>query len=921
MNRPIGKLDGSTKNSSAAAAATSLSASTSTSTSHIPVPVNSSSRNTPTKTATTTTTTTTTPLGTPSKGASRLQRRSFSGSAPAPSTTAPMSRLKKRSSGFNLKKAWQMAGDDDHVANLLVDSPSPAPRPPSTGIPVFRRETDSSAASNGLNAASNTAAAAAAAATVTATATRTKSLASSKSSITSEEYRSLGDSATTAASSVMKGSQTLDDNGNKENDGEKKLSSKRSIFGMGATKTRPRSGDANAELNNNNNNNVGGSQASAGSGQSPPGSIHSGSSQKDNSPKERLKDWGSKVASKTPLLRRFRSTTTDDRDKDRDNRRKSAGWFSSNSHHDPNTADLPAIEAGSTPQDLLDASPLSRPGSVAEEEEESNKSYHWQVDEDFTAGSLQVSESPMLKFKQAADRYAQPDFTGAGEEEGASPSSARRFPLGRTNTKIEEISQRETDAEAAIPVADPAAPRPKNTKLDDIRQREIDGITARTVANLRLEEMRELNSKARSEAPPVEGKSFRERASSSASSTQYQRPRSRLERTAEENLGSGNTEPVPPAPLPTIDRVASRSSLVPTSAGARKSASGSSLRDKAAMEGIGAVDGGADTMENAFGGQKSPPRRLSWVSVPPAGDIEGANSVGPVAPSGPEHTTTTTSAPSTLGEGIARSTTPPYNPPAFNPQPSNKPNADFFGPSKAQTIEQQPDYNTNDASDQGSAAAAAAAEASLAKSKLPTRATSTYFTSTKNANPNALRRTVSSSYDRAKLSTIVSVPLPPETTTTTISSDIASAPPPGNGEPSRLRSVRSLRSLESIRNRGKHGRKMDDDPTNRIEGERSLFAPGSNTEWELHSDRGSMRSPSPAPILESEDEDEEEAAMTKHQKKPNDTEKFNDAEKSDDDEKPIDIDATPRPPKKTFDPLSMPTPKIIGAYVETPARR
>ncbi|KAL2263852.1 hypothetical protein VTK26DRAFT_4761 [Humicola hyalothermophila] len=67
----------------------------------------------------------------------------------------------------------------------------------------------------------------------------------------------------------------------------------------------------------------------------------------------------------------------------------------------------------------------------------------------------------------------------------------------------------------------------------------------------------------------------------------------------------------------------------------------------------------------------------------------------------------------------------------------------------------------------------------------------------------------------------------------------------------------------------------DSDPTERIEGERNLFAPTEN-----QSERGSLRAPSPEP---------EQAA----------------------------IDETPKPAKP--DPLTQPTPRVTGAYVETPA--
>lgn len=71
------------------------------------------------------------------------------------------------------------------------------------------------------------------------------------------------------------------------------------------------------------------------------------------------------------------------------------------------------------------------------------------------------------------------------------------------------------------------------------------------------------------------------------------------------------------------------------------------------------------------------------------------------------------------------------------------------------------------------------------------------------------------------------------------------------------------------------------DPTARIEGEAKLFAPQDN-----YSERGSVRAPSPMPEEDADDDHDRTA------------------------------DATPRPSKP--DPLSMPTPQVIGAYVETP---
>ncbi|KAF3764879.1 hypothetical protein M406DRAFT_331197 [Cryphonectria parasitica EP155] len=76
------------------------------------------------------------------------------------------------------------------------------------------------------------------------------------------------------------------------------------------------------------------------------------------------------------------------------------------------------------------------------------------------------------------------------------------------------------------------------------------------------------------------------------------------------------------------------------------------------------------------------------------------------------------------------------------------------------------------------------------------------------------------------------------------------------------------------------------DPTPRIQAEAKLFALGNDSE------RGSLRAPSPIPNSDL-DEEEEEEEMDK------------------------DADETPRPNR--VDPLSMPTPVVTGAFLETPA--
>lgn len=69
------------------------------------------------------------------------------------------------------------------------------------------------------------------------------------------------------------------------------------------------------------------------------------------------------------------------------------------------------------------------------------KSFGWQVDDEFTAGDLQVSTSPPVNF-------------------------------GRTNTKIDEIKQAEMEAEHDFPITKPRFLERTNTKIDEIRRLE-----------------------------------------------------------------------------------------------------------------------------------------------------------------------------------------------------------------------------------------------------------------------------------------------------------------------------------------------------------------------------------------------------------------------------------------------------------------
>ncbi|KND89416.1 hypothetical protein TOPH_05806 [Tolypocladium ophioglossoides CBS 100239] len=153
------------------------------------------------------------------------------------------------------------------------------------------------------------------------------------------------------------------------------------------------------------------------------------------------------------------------------------------------------------------------------------KSFAWQVDEDFTARDLQVSDSPRIKVGsnrpfanrpslvagndrvsiRSPARLAQPASRSTKlderEHKMSSEVLSERSRARQRNTKLDEIRAREKAAEQQIgvPARNPA--RPKNTKLDEIRQREAEGLSKRAYAASRLEEIREQNSMSRSLSP------------------------------------------------------------------------------------------------------------------------------------------------------------------------------------------------------------------------------------------------------------------------------------------------------------------------------------------------------------------------------------------------------------------------------------
>ncbi|KAK1994444.1 hypothetical protein LX36DRAFT_660540 [Colletotrichum falcatum] len=218
---------------------------------------------------------------------------------------------------------------------------------------------------------------------------------------------------------------------------------------------------------------------------------------------------------------------------------------------------LPSIETSRLPQEPTP--PTSRPTSTNPEMFSPEKSFDWQLDADFTAGDLQVSDSPRITMggtaystapngrNSATTAYDAAEANGpskwdspmgitprAGrsnnrideirqreEQADAEFAEQRKRQLRARNTKLQEIGEREANAEDEmnkqsraqlrsyyptpddLPISEglEERPRPKNTKLDHIRTREAESLSKKAIASSRLEEIREQNSMSRSMSP------------------------------------------------------------------------------------------------------------------------------------------------------------------------------------------------------------------------------------------------------------------------------------------------------------------------------------------------------------------------------------------------------------------------------------
>ncbi|KAI1070661.1 hypothetical protein LB507_006844 [Fusarium sp. FIESC RH6] len=182
---------------------------------------------------------------------------------------------------------------------------------------------------------------------------------------------------------------------------------------------------------------------------------------------------------------------------------------------------LPSIEGADGQNEPANTEP-AEPAEKAQASPE--KSFAWEVDDDFTAGELQISDSPRIRmgarpfanrihFDEGSEvdinsrtRVATPGARNTKLDEiwSREVKTGSDLPVDSSrshNTKIDEIRAREEQVEHQIPIPDRNAPRPRNTKLDAIRQREVNGLPRRSMASIRLDEIREQNAMSRSRSP------------------------------------------------------------------------------------------------------------------------------------------------------------------------------------------------------------------------------------------------------------------------------------------------------------------------------------------------------------------------------------------------------------------------------------
>ncbi|KAI6084475.1 hypothetical protein F4821DRAFT_242622 [Hypoxylon rubiginosum] len=165
--------------------------------------------------------------------------------------------------------------------------------------------------------------------------------------------------------------------------------------------------------------------------------------------------------------------------------------------HSNKPTPIPSIEYESASDER--ASPNDQVVSLSPE-----KSQNWQLDADFTAGDIQISDSPRIRTIQSNGRIPRRSPSATNSPSGGTPY------LRRSNNRLDQIRQKEIEAaNAVLPEETSLLPR-RNSRLEEVHLREMEATSKRAVSTSRLDEIRVKNSEARSESPEAARSSNKE---------------------------------------------------------------------------------------------------------------------------------------------------------------------------------------------------------------------------------------------------------------------------------------------------------------------------------------------------------------------------------------------------------------------------
>lgn len=150
------------------------------------------------------------------------------------------------------------------------------------------------------------------------------------------------------------------------------------------------------------------------------------------------------------------------------------------------------------PVQSIEENPDARlsPSWDALEDMSPHKSYAWEMDAEFTAGDLQISDSPRLRF----DINERPPNTKLDEIMEREARDLYEYPAPEGHrprvfsTRSDEIEELENKIDG---FAKPDQDRPRNTLIDDIRARELEFSSPAAIAASKLEDIRVKNSQFR----------------------------------------------------------------------------------------------------------------------------------------------------------------------------------------------------------------------------------------------------------------------------------------------------------------------------------------------------------------------------------------------------------------------------------------